>query len=127
MRHRQRGFTFIELLMTLLLIGITFVPMLNMFGHGLNLLNEARKHQTAIDLALEELDRIELEDLSSAELRALGTIEQPTRQIDGADWKVHRIITTGSDPLEMRIRVFMGEELEKPEFELVTYINDLLR
>ncbi len=61
-RNNVSGYTFIELLIALALLGIVVTPLLNLFATGYSFIGDARRHTTAHNLCRARLE----------EMRALG-------------------------------------------------------
>lgn len=61
-RNNTSGYTFIELLIALALLGIVVAPLLNLFATGYSFIGDARRHTTALNLCRARLE----------EMRALG-------------------------------------------------------
>jgi len=117
----SRGFTFVELLAAIAVIGMLFIPLLHMFTAGLRTLEVASLHQRAVDLAVEELERLRLGDATA---REPASIEKQIQDEDGRAWTVRRQSEPHPDAIELRIQVFQGAGRETPEFELVTFQSD---
>lgn len=61
-RNNTSGYTFIELLIALALLGMVVAPLLNLFATGYSLIGDARMHTIALNLCRARLE----------EMRALG-------------------------------------------------------
>ena len=53
----DKGFTFIEILMTLAVIGILFVPVIQLFNHAVLATSDSLELITATNLAKSEMER----------------------------------------------------------------------
>lgn len=58
MRNRQSGFTLIEVVVALTLLGVTYAAILGAFSGSLKLLRQAAEYQNAVILARSKLDEI---------------------------------------------------------------------
>ena len=134
MNRSNKGFTFIELLITLILIGICFLPLMNMFSVSLQQNNQTSDLTIARYLAQEGMEKMKNLHLTVDQLKQSGDVwdpplkEDPLR-IDGKKWRILRKIIL-SQPLEARVEVFREEDrLQndslKPVVELVTLVEDL--
>ena len=121
---RSGGYTFVEVTMAILLIGIIYVPLMESFAVGLRQMRLATAHQTAVDLAVEDLQKLELEGVTAAALRQAGSTEQDPLEMNRIVWVVRRTCVAGSQPLEVHVQVFRRDELERPEYEIVTFLAD---
>lgn len=69
------GYTFIELLIALALLGIVVAPLLNLFAGGYSIISDARMHTTALNLC-----RARLEEMRALSYPAVSDLylENPT-------------------------------------------------
>jgi len=133
---RSRGFTFIEILITLGIIAISFLPLMRMFSVALEQTDFTDDLTTARYLAQEGMEKIENLNLTKTQLKNLGDVwepplNKPPLDINGKKWRVCRKLVQGSDPLEIHIQVFKDKKgaglrfKTKPFVELVTLQEDL--
>jgi prepilin-type N-terminal cleavage/methylation domain-containing protein len=131
MSSKRGGFTFIEILMTLALIGLLFVPTMQLFSNSLFSTNMNLDLITATNLAQSEMEKTINLNLTKTQLQELGTQlippanEEPFKLNKGL-WRVRREIVENSDPVEVRIFVFREGEPEKPLVKLVTLFEDMM-
>lgn len=129
---KKRGFTFIELLISLSIIAISFLPLMQMFSTGLELGYHNSELDTARYLGKEEMEKLKNLALTEAQIKDLGDIwypslDEPALKFNERSWRILRKVDKNSDPLEARILVYQ-EPLSsnpKPLLELVTLIEDL--
>ncbi len=133
MNNNSKGFTFIELLITLILVGICFLPLMNMFSVSLQQNNQTSDLTIARYLAQEGMEKMKNRHLTVSQLKQLGDVWDPPlsespSMVDGKNWRVLRKLIV-SEPLEIHIQVFREEDrlnnLSKPVVELVTLVEDL--
>lgn len=134
MNNKHKGFTFIELLITLILIGICFLPLMNMFSVSLEQNNQTSDLTIARYLAQEGMEKMKNQHLTVSQLKQLGDLWDPPLKeapliVDGKRWRVLRKLIV-SEPLEIHIQVFREEDrlqksFSKPVVELVTLVEDL--
>lgn len=145
MSSNQRGFTFIEILMTLAIIAILFVPVMQLFSDSLFATTQSLEMITATNLAKSHMEKTINLNLTKTQLREQGEqffppLDQKAFEINGSRWRVKREPVEGTDPLEVRIHVFHAEDVEsdpnlpqetqtnkkeaKPVVSLVTLIED---
>lgn len=132
----NKGFTFIELLITLTVIAISFLPLMRMFSVGLEQSYVSNDLTTGRYLAQEGMERVKNLALSKEQLETLGDtwdppLEKEALLVNDKKWRTGRFVIRGTDPLEVRIKVYQvsGPEEEilkgKPIVELVTLVEDL--
>jgi prepilin-type N-terminal cleavage/methylation domain-containing protein len=130
------GFTFIELLITLAVIAICFLPLMRMFSVSLEQAYQTSDLTTARYLAQEGMERVKNLGFTEAQLEAIGDVwepdlDKPALELNGRFWRTLRKIVRGSDPLEIRIQVYQitskpaNQLTGKPIVEVVTLVEDL--
>ena len=128
---RQSGFTFIEILMTLTVIALLFVPVMQLFSNSLYFTGENLDRITAMNLAQSEMEKTINLNMTKEQIKRIGAqvfppLEQKPYEINRKFWRVQREIVEDSDPLEVRIKVFMDGQPEKVMITLVTLIEDMM-
>ena len=130
-RKRQAGFTFIEVLIALAVIAILFVPVMRLFSDSAMGTAQAVNYITATNLAKWQMEKTRNLTLSKKDLIKMGSdiyppmIEEPLR-MNNSQWRIHREFVPDTDPLEVRVSVYQGSEIEgKPLCELVTLFEDM--
>lgn len=131
MYSKNNGFTFIEILMTLAVIGILFVPVIQLFNHSVFATSDSMELITATNLAKSEMERTLNLNLSKTRLREEGDrfsppLEEAPVFVNNTRWRIKREVIEGSDPLEVRIHVYKEEDLEKPVVSFVTLVEDMM-
>jgi len=132
----KRGFTFIELLITLAIIAICFLPLMRMFSGGLDQVHELSESSTARYLAQSGMEQLKNLGFTQVQLSELGdtwepALEDPAFLINGKMWRVERKVIRGTDPLEIHIRVYQVSDKAqnpyalKPAVDLVLLTEDL--
>ncbi len=132
----KKGFTFIEVLITLSLIAICFLPLMRMFSVALEQTGVIDDLTTARYLAQEGMEKIKNLNFTKAQLKSLGDVwepplDEPPQDINDKKWRVLRKLVKGTDPLEIHIQVFKEDELvimdsmPPPVVEFVTLLEDL--
>lgn len=139
-RTTNHGFTFIELLITLAVIAICFLPLMRMFSVSLEQVDVTNDLTTARYLAQEGMEKVKNLGFTEAQLEAIGDVwvpalDRPALEINGRYWRTLRKIVRGADPLEVRILVYQvpgrqsslvsRQSSEKPTVEAVTLVEDL--
>lgn len=134
----NKGFTFIELLITLVVIAICFLPLMRMFSVGLEQSYVSSELTTARYLAQEGMENVKNLGFTEVQLQDLGDVwqpplDEPPLELNDKYWRILRKIKRGSDPLEVRIQVYQEAvsgrtakaRQQKPMVEVVTLIEDL--
>lgn len=128
----RHAFTFIELLISLSVIAIAFVPLMQMFSTGLEQVYHISELNTSRCLAQEGIERLKNLNFTKAQIRDLGDVwepalNKPALELNERKWRVLRRVNKNSDPLEVRVLVFQEPitPTSKPTLELVTLIEDL--
>ena len=125
------GFTFIEILMTLTIIAILFVPVMQLFSNSLVSTNANLEMITAMNLAQSEIERTINLNLSKAQLQKIGTTIIPAEnekpiELNHALWRVKREVVPDSDPAEVRVSVYLDKQPGKDLVTLVTLVEDMM-
>lgn len=131
MSFDRRGFTFIEILITISVVAVLFVPVMQLFSHSLYATDENLELIAATNLAKSEMERTINLNMTKEQLKQLGSMTLPPRdqkpyEVNGTFWRVRREIVEGTDPLEVRVHVFKEDEPDKSVVSLVTLIEDLM-
>ena len=121
---RREGFTYIEMLVTLAIIAICFVPLTRMFSRNIEETVYLGNLVTAMALARQEIEKVKNLALTEKQIETIGDIHYPAIIMNETSCYVERNIKPGTDPLEIRVRVYRENEFDKPMVELVTLFED---
>lgn len=132
----NRGFTFIELLITLAVIAIAFMPLMRMFTVSLEQVREVSDIATARYLAQEGMEKTKNLGFTQRQFEALGNVWEPELNsspllLNGRSWRIERKVSRGTDPLQIRVLVYqVGNKPNKmqgnkPLAEVTTMVEDL--
>lgn len=129
--NKRHGFTFVEILMTLAVIGILFIPVTQLFNHSIFATANSLEMITAANLANSEMEKTINLNLPKVKLKELGTVYYPPLEeeplvVNQLPWRVERQILPASDPVEIRINVYHADRMEKPMVTLVTLVEDMM-
>lgn len=126
---RCRGaFTFLEILITLCIIAVLFLPMMRLFSYALNSTTYSKELITATNLAKWQMERLKNIAVTKEQVRAMGNTVYPEENkppliVNNIPWRIKQIIKEG-DPLEVRVEVYRDKE--SPLMTLVTLIEDTI-
>ena len=127
----KKAFTFIELLISLAVMGIAFLPLMQMFTTGLEQIYSISEINTASLLGREAMEKIKNLNYTEAQLKAMGDIwepalDKPALPMNGRKWRIARKIGKDSKPVEVRVQVY-AEPMNKstrPTVEFTTLFAD---
>ncbi|MFC1699899.1 prepilin-type N-terminal cleavage/methylation domain-containing protein [Candidatus Omnitrophota bacterium] len=128
--NNGQGFTYIELLITLAIIGILFLPVMQLFSHSLYATSTSGNLITATNLARWQMERTRNLGLSKKQFQALGgqlypPAEEEPLQMNKGFWRIARKFTAGSGPIEVEVSVYRDGYPDQPLVTLVTLIEDM--
>jgi len=125
----RKGFTYIEVLITLAVMAVLFVPMMRFFSYGLASSAISGEIITGVYLARGEMERIKNLNVSKKQLKKIGDIwrpelDEPPLEANKARWRLFTHINPESDPIEVTVQSFLAGNLRKPVVTLVTLVED---
>ncbi|MCK5706371.1 MAG: prepilin-type N-terminal cleavage/methylation domain-containing protein [Candidatus Aureabacteria bacterium] len=128
--RNKRGFTFIEILIAMTIIAVTFIPLMRMFAVAMENIYTAKVMTTAVSIGREHMERIKNLNLPEERLKKLPSPyhhppkNKPPMEINNTFWRVKRIINTSSDPVKVDIFVYEDGN-EEPLITLSTLFEDI--
>lgn len=125
----KKGFTFVEILITLAITAVFFVPMMQLFSGAVYSVAISEEKVTAVNLARWEMERVKNLNITKTGLKKAGDLwtpelSEPPFEINNNKWRVLRRIKPESDPLEVSVEVYKSEDLKTPLASVVTLIED---
>ncbi len=120
---RSRGFTFIELLITLLILAIAVTPLLQLFATAVEALGYADDLSTASELAREEIEKVKNLALTEKQIKLLGNIISPPIRLQNQTWYTVRVVDPDLTPLEVQVYVYRETLSAAPLVQMVTIVN----
>ena len=125
----RKGFTFVEILITLAITAVFFVPMMQLFSGAVYSVAISEEKVTAVNLARWEMERVKNLNITKTGLKKTGDLwipelSEPPFEINNNKWRVLRRIKPESDPLEVSVEVYKSEDLKTPLASVVTLIED---
>lgn len=132
---KEEGFSLIELLITISIIAIAFLPLMQMYSVVVEQVYLQSDLTTARFLCQEEMERVKGSGLNQAQLQKTGDVwlpllKEPPLVINGKKWRVFREVVPGTDPLEVWVKAYQWNDAQtlartRPVAEVVSLIGDL--
>ena len=121
--HPAGGFTFVEILITLLILSIAVTPLMQLYATAIEQVSYTDDLRTALDLAREEVEKAKNLALTEEQIKHIGTIVSPPLQLNRAVWYTVRLVNPTTSPLELQVLVYRNDLYSAPYVSLVTIIN----
>ncbi|MFH0925164.1 MAG: prepilin-type N-terminal cleavage/methylation domain-containing protein [bacterium] len=131
------GFTFIELLVALMLVSVCFIPLMRMFTTSTEQVISLDELVTARCLGQEAMERLKNLQIKPDKLEEMGDIyypplDTPPLSINGRDWRVVYKTLKGSSPIKVTVEVYKEYPFQSKDnfidnqsvLEFVTLIED---
>ena len=127
---KEKGFTYIELLIALIIIGVCLIPVMRMFSTSLEQENATDDIMTALMVGRINMESLKNLNFTKSQILEIGRIynpplEEPALELNKMKWRALREPIKGTDPLEIHIKVFKADKLDKSVLEFVTLYEDL--
>ena len=123
LRTRKAGFTFIEVLLTLVILSVAVTPLMQMFSTIVEEVGYTDDLRVALDLGREEVEKLKNLALTEQQIKDLGNIVSPPIQLNRVTWYTVRVVNPFASPLELQVFVYRDGFLGPPMISLVTIIN----
>ncbi len=132
-KSASMAFTYIELLITLTVMAVLFIPVMQLFSHSLMASGTSQDLMTATNLARWEMERIKNLNVTEEQLSKIGDVMYPPLdkeplELNGTKWRIKRQIRKDSDPLEVRVHVYaVGDKdviLEESKVDVYSVITE---
>ena len=126
----ERGFSYLEILITIMILGMFFLPVMQMLSSSVAHLAYVGEMSTALGLAREGMEKIRNLRLSEKQLLERGDVYDPPLseaplELNGIRWRALQDVRDGTDPLEVHVQVFKEEAMDEPMVELQTLIEEI--
>ena len=129
-RINKKGFTFVEAIVAITLVGIVFLPLMRLFTVAIDSINETKVQTTAVSLAREYMEKVKNLNLTEKGYKRLNEVDYfpPLKkepfEINNERWRIKRVIHKNTDPLRIDFYVYI-EGKKEPIYSLSTLIEDL--
>lgn len=125
-----RAFSYLEVLLALLILSIFFLPCMEMFSRSVTHLGYISDMNTALALGREGMEKIKNIKLSESQLIDRGDMYEPPLgappyELNGTRWRILQDIDEGTDPLSIHIAVFRDDAFDEPLVKLTTLVEDV--
>ncbi len=121
---RKKGFSFVEILLTLVILGIVIAPLMRMYSSALDNINANKDNIVAFNLARMEMEKTKNTNFTVQQFR-IQPDKKYTLAVNNVDWLVERVAFRSKNPLPIQVRVYRKDEPEKPKIILTTLLEDL--
>ncbi len=118
-----RGFTFVEILLTLAILSICAVPLMRMFSTAVEQVGSVDEHRTAMDLGREEIEKIKTLALTEEQIKELGNVVNPPILLNKTVWFTARVVDPVATPLQVTVFIFRDSLATQPVVSFVTVIS----
>lgn len=120
---RKKGFTFIEVIITLVVLAVSVTPLLQLFATDVEQASYTDDMRTGLDLAREEIEKVKNLALTEAQIKEIGNLISPPIFLNKSVWYTVRMVNPTSSPLEIQVMVYRDQLWGQPMTSLVTIIN----
>ena len=120
---RQAGFTFVEVLITLLVLAIAVTPLLQLYAAATEQVSYTDDLRTALDLAREEVEKVKNLALSEQQIKELGNVVSPPIFLNKGVWYTVRLVNPTASPLELQVLIYRDQLWGALMTNVVTIIN----
>ena len=122
-RSRAGGFTFVEILIALVVLATAVTPLMQMYATAVEQVGYIDDLRVAMDLAREEVEKVKNLALTEEQLKQLGNVINPPIQLDRALWYTVRFIDPAASPLVVQVFVYRDQLGGPPMVSLLTSMN----
>ncbi len=119
----RRGFTFVEILITLAVLSIAVLPLMQLFATAVEQSAYTDDLTTALALAREEVEKLKNLALTPEQIKQMGNVVNPPVQLQKGTWYTVRVVDPEAMPLEFQVYVYRGKVAGTPLVRLVAIVN----
>ena len=117
------GFTFVEILLTLVILAVAAVPMMRLYATAVEQVGTVDQIRTALDLGREEIEKIKNLALTEEQIKALGNVVSPPIFLNRTVWFTVRVVDPDATPLKVSVYVFRDSLAGRAVVNFVTVIS----
>ncbi len=118
-----RGFTFIEVLITLFILAVAVAPLMQLYATAVEQIGYTDDVSTALDLAREEIEKVKNLALTERQIKQMGNIISPPIRLQKRTWYTVRVVDPDLTPLEVQVYVYREKLNGPPVVQLMTIVN----
>ncbi len=120
---RRNGFTFVEILLTLLILAVAAAPMMQLFATAVEQSGTVDEFRDALDLVREEVEKVKNLALTEDQIKSLGNVVSPPIFLNRTVWFLVRIIDPDVSPLKVTVFAFRDSLATRPVVSVVTIVS----
>lgn len=121
--NKRAGFTFVEILIALLILAVAAVPLMRLFAASIEQIGVCDDLRTALDLAREEVEKLKNIALTEEQIKQIGTVVNPPVRLNEGLWYTVRRVDPLASPLEVRVFVYRSRPRGTPLVSVSTILN----
>ena len=119
----KRGFTFVEIILTLVILAITAVPLMQMFSTAVEQTGTVDELRTALDLGREEIEKLKNLAFTEDQIKAIGNVVSPPIVLNRTVFYTVRVVDQDESPLQVTVYVFRDSLANAPLLSLFTVMK----
>jgi prepilin-type N-terminal cleavage/methylation domain-containing protein len=120
---KHNGFTFVEILLTLLILSVSAVPMMQLFATAVEQSGTVDEFRDALDLVREEVEKVKNLALTEDQIKSLGNVVSPPIFLNRTVWYLVRVVDPDVSPLQVAVYAFRDSLATRPVVSVVTIIS----
>lgn len=117
------GFTFVEILLTLVIISTCAVPLMQVFSTAVEQVGSVDDIRTAMDLGREEIEKVKNLALTEEQIKELGNVVSSPIVLNRTVWFTARVVDKDATPLKVTVFVFRDSLENKAAVTFVTVVS----
>ena len=121
--NNKRGFTFVENLLTLVIISLCAMPLMRLYATAVEQTGTVDEIRTALDLSREEVEKGKNLALTEDQIKALGNVVGPPLFLNRTVWFTVRIVDPDASPLKITVFIFRDSLATRPVVSMVTILS----
>lgn len=119
-RSSDKGFTLVEVIITMILLVVGLVSIINIFGISLFADSEVEHRITALSLAQEKMEEIK----DAASYSDIDSFASGKTNLTGDFASFSREVTVSGDPKEVNVIVYWNAKTDEQNINLVSLLTD---